>query len=535
MSQLFALDEEPRDDEWILKLADRLDPQPSRYVDAPIAWVQDTLGEHLTQDQQSICESVRTSRYTAVQSCHDVGKSYTVSRLASWWIEAHKPGEAFVVTTAPTAAQVGAILWREIGRAHRKGDLTGYVTGNNEWKLSHGSRSPAELVAMGRKPADYDPSAFQGIHARFVLVIIDEACGVPRGIFDAVDSLATNEHSRVVAIGNPDDPASYFAEVCKPGSGWNVIRIDALTSPNFTPEEVVRHPRLAEYMAQEGIDPTEEEIPDSLRDLLVSATWVEERIKRWGPKSPLFQSKVRGRFPQVTLDTLINPHWVTLAQSREATVTGTEPSTLGVDVARYGRDKTIIMERRGSRCRVVTEIPSGPVTEVAGKVIEHAHSLSPARRPPALVDDDGVGGGVVDILEEEGYPCFPIVGGAKAEGQPLPTGKPRFVNLRSQLWWNMREAFAGKSGTGEDAWLDIDELDDELAAQLTNVKYEINRHGQIVVESKEKMERRGLHSPDRADALAYALAPISVLDQGRREERADRRRMVTGDLLERDW
>ena len=77
-----------------------------------------------------------------------------------------------------------------------------------------------ELVAYGRKPADYDQSAFQGIHPMNPLDLGDEACGVPKSIFDAVDALATNVNARVAAIGNPDDPSSHFAQMCKPGSGW---------------------------------------------------------------------------------------------------------------------------------------------------------------------------------------------------------------------------------------------------------------------------------------------------------------------------
>jgi hypothetical protein len=136
----------------------------------------------------------------------------TMSRLALWWIDVHPPVEAFVVTTAPTTPQVEAILWRYMGNAHKKGGLPGRITHDAKWYIGN------ELVAYGRKPAAYDPAAFQGIHARYVLVIIDEAGGVPKSIFDAVDALATNIEARVVAVGNPDDPPSHFAIICKPGS-----------------------------------------------------------------------------------------------------------------------------------------------------------------------------------------------------------------------------------------------------------------------------------------------------------------------------
>lgn len=492
--------------DWVNRLADRLDPPESPYKGRPVAWVREKMEEHVTWDQARIMESVAENRYTAVQSCHDVGKSYTASRIVSWWLDIHPVGEAFAVTTAPTAAQVGAILWREIGRAHRKGNLAGYVTGSNEWKIGH-SNSTSELVAYGRKPADYDATGFQGIHSRYVLVVIDEACGIPRLLYDAVDALATNEHARVLAIGNPDDPSSHFRTICKPGSGWNVLHIDALTSPRFNIDEVSQHPELMRYMIQEGIRPTEEKIPEYLKDLLVSPTWVAERIKRWGTNSPIFQSKVRGIFPNVSTDTLIHPHWITQAASRELTPKITVPK-MGADVARYGTDHSILVLRQGGHCRVIEDIPSGPVTEFAGIIIQRGseHAAKGATQPIVCVDDVGVGGGVTDILREQDYPVVPIVGGATSSLK-LPNGKPRFVNKRSELWWNMREAFAGPSGTGADGWLDIDPNDADLLAQLSTVKYKINSSGQIAVESKDEMAGRGLSSPDRADALAYALAP----------------------------
>jgi hypothetical protein len=115
--------------------------------------------------------------------------------------------------------------------------------------------------------------------------------------------------------------------------------------------------------------------------------------------------------------------------------------------------------------------------------------------------------------------------------QKLPNGEPRFYNKRAELYWNLREALSGRSGTGEDGWLDIDPEDSDLAGQLAAVKYRINRHGQIVVESKDEMAARGVTSPDRADALCYALAP----DPAKNEMRVQEDRMVTRDLLSKQW
>jgi hypothetical protein len=123
------------------------------------------------------------------------------------------------------------------------------------------------------------------IHALNPLILVDEACGVPKSIFDAVDALATNSNARVLAIGNPDDPSSHFAQICKPGSGWHVITVAAFDTPASTGEEV----------------------PDELSPLLVSPEWVEERKLRWGVTSPIYQSKVLGEFPDQAWTAITGP------------------------------------------------------------------------------------------------------------------------------------------------------------------------------------------------------------------------------------
>jgi hypothetical protein len=105
-----------------------------------------------------MAQSVVDNRYSAFKASHDVSKSHTMSRLALWWIDVHPPGEAFVVTTAPTTPQVEAILWRYMGNAHKKVGLPGRITLDAKWYIGN------ELVAYGRKPADYDPAAFQQHH-----------------------------------------------------------------------------------------------------------------------------------------------------------------------------------------------------------------------------------------------------------------------------------------------------------------------------------------------------------------------------------
>ena len=281
--------------------ADRLDFDRKQLEIArdPVVWIREVLGETPWSKQREIAMSVRDNRRTAVQSCHDVGKSFIASRIVSWWIAAHPPGEAFVVTSAPTFQQVRAILWREIGKAHAKGNLIGSTT-ETEWKIGK------ELVGFGRKPSDYSPTAFQGIHARYVLVVLDEACGIPESLWDAADTLITNDSSRILAIGNPDDPTSEFAKICQPNTDWHKICISAFDSPNFTGEE----------------------IPEAVREVLVSPTWVEEKRKKWGENHPFWQSKVLGLFPQQSATALFSLQHLLEASQFETVTSGFLASTL---------------------------------------------------------------------------------------------------------------------------------------------------------------------------------------------------------------
>lgn len=463
---------------------DRFKPKPpSPYLTDPVGWCQNRLGEFLWSKQREIAESVRDNRRTAVKSCHNAGKSWIASRVAAWWLDTHPPGEAIVVSTAPTYKQVHAILWEEIRAAARKatsrGDpLPGRVLQSDEWKLDDGT-----LIGFGRKPADTDEHGFQGIHRRWVLVILDEACGVPTQLYTAVEAITTNADCRILAIGNPDDPGSEFHEVCKAGSGWHVIRISGLETPNMTAERVAGQMGLTDLFDTLDVSPCNESVPEGLRPLMLDPEWVADKVRRWGVTSPRFMSKVLGEFPEIGDDVLIPPAWITAAQER---VSAPGPwAILGVDVARYGSDRTVLCLRQGPIARIVGDHSMQATTDTTGKVVraKHDHDVNEIR-----VDGVGVGGGVVDQLLELGHDVIDMQAGGGA------VDSEHYLNARAEWYWGLRERF-------EAGDMDIDPDDDDLAAQLGAIKYKITSRGQIQIESKDEMRKRGLPSPDKADAL----------------------------------
>ena len=423
--------------------------------------------------QREIMDSVRDNRYTAVPSCHGSGKSAVAGRIGSWWLASHPPGEAFLVTTAPTFNQVKAILWREINKVHRIGSLPGWCN-EVEWKIE-----PNELIGFGR--AAKDMTSFQGIHARRVLVIGDEASGISREISEGMETLMTNEDCRMLKIGNPDDPTSAFAENCKPGSGYNVIRISAFDTPNFTGEET----------------------PDWMKHFLVSPIWVEERRKKWGEDSPMYRSKVLGLFPDMAEDSLLSLSSITSAQQNSYAPKEDDLNELGVDVARYGLDASVIYHRHGYKLRRFARMNKRDTMTVAGEVVR---ALKETGATAVKIDDTGLGGGVTDRLRElrsEGrIPAYVEIVAVNVGESCRDMGQiERFKNLRMQVNWMMRDIF--NSGL-----LDIDENDDDLASQAVQVRYKVHSDGIMWMEKKDDMKKRtkGL-SPDDWDAAVLAFTP----------------------------
>lgn len=443
--------------------------QARRHITDPVAWTTQRLGEFIWSKQRQTVEAVRDHRRVAVQSCHGVGKSHIVSRVAGWWLDVHPPGTAFVVTSAPTYAQVRAILWRYIRRMHKQAGLPGRVN-QTEWHID------GEIVAFGRKPADHDEAAFQGIHALKVLVILDEAGGIPEQLWVAADALTTNAGCRIVAIGNPDNPASHFRKVCTPGSGWHVIKISAFDSPNFTDEPV----------------------PPDVAEVLIGPEWVEEKRLEWGEDNPLYRSKVLGEFSTDAPNQVVRQSDISACRlDLETPYTPGEllPVHLGVDVA-GGGDETVIRERRGPvagrEWRDRTDRPETIAPMVLTAIRETGATV-------VKVDSIGVGFGVIGELRNmaaRGLHTARIVAVNVGEASSEPN---RFFNLRSEIWWMARELSERRG------W-DLASMDnaDTTVAQLLTPLWNPDTSGRIKVEPKDDTIERLGRSPDNADALLLA-------------------------------
>jgi len=453
--------------------ADLVDPPQLRWRHDPVAWARERGGMEIWSKQAEIMESVRDHPNTAVKSCHSAGKSYVSAALTCWWLDVHPPGLARVITTAPTSKQVDAVLWNEIGRMHRRLGLRGQCN-LRDWYIGR------ELVALGRKPPEHEEAAFQGIHAKYLLVIYDEAYGIPKNLWDEGSSLASNEYARQLAIGNPDGPGE-FEEVCRPGSEWNIIHISYRNTPAFTGEVVSR----------------------SLLENLVSRRWVDERRGKWGAESALFQSKCEGNFP-VGGDpfAVIRHDWASHCRTLE--FPEDEPREGGIDVG-GGGDRTVLRARYGWRAGDEFEFIDKDPMRTIGRLVEKINEFGLTR---VKIDSTGLGWGIAGRIRELSARHNPTGRETTHSAEVIPVqfasrpsaGKEkRLANKRAELWWDV-----GRENSRLARW-DLSNVDSDVIHELTTARYRIlDSAGKIQIEKKDDQIKRLGFSPDRAEALLLA-------------------------------
>jgi len=410
--------------------------------------------------QADILRALRDGKRVAVRSGHGVGKTWIAARAALWFLYSH-PG-AVVLTTAPTHRQVRSILWAEIRKQARNAayKLGGRIT-------ETGIRLDDDWFALGL--ATDEPERFQGYHAERLLLVFDEAPGVSPEIYEAARGLLTSRHARILLIGNPTEPSGPFYNAFRT-PGWKTLHIPCTACPNVRLGRVT-HPSL------------------------VTAEWVEAQRAEWGENSPAFRARVLGEFPSEHGARLIPLAWIHAAQARDgATCSGSE-HRLGVDVARYGSDRTALAVANDCgvlavRCR------SGLSTmETAGWAIASAREFDVA--PEAIaIDDAGVGGGVTDRLREQGWSVRAINGANRPDN-------PAFANTRAEIYWRLRTVLSPENDIGFGL-----PREPELARQLSALTYGFDSRGRIRLEAKDQAKAALGVSPDMADACALTMALV---------------------------
>ncbi len=435
-----------------------------RWAKDPVGFTSGTLGASPWSKQTEILEAIRDHARVAVRSCNGSGKTYIAAHVVLWWLMCHP--DAIVITTAPTAHQVRNILWREIRRAHHaNADVVGGKLLRTSLELED------KHYAQGLSTDT--PERFQGFHEGHILFVVDEASGVREGIFEAIEGSMTSAGAKVLLLGNPTSLKGTFYEAFHKRRGlWKTIHISAFDTPNLVKNDVV--------------------LPS-----LVTPHWVTDAERNWGKDSYLYQVRVMGEFPSESEDTLIPLNLVELAANSDPLLL-VDPVDqiveLGVDVARFGSDRTAICVRRGAQIISLESFGRQDTMNTAGRVASMAREYSPHA---IRVDEIWIGAGVVDRLRELEIKNVIGVNVARKASR-----SEQFVNLRAELYDGLRERFVGKRI--------VIPNDSDLISQLASIKYSFNSSGQMRIEGKDELRSRGERSPDLADAVMLAFAKAAT-------------------------
>jgi hypothetical protein len=448
----------------------------------PALFVKQALRVRPEPWQANALHAVASRDRLAVRSGHGVGKSAWLAWLILWWLLTRFP--ARVAATAPTAHQLADVLWGEIAKWHRR--LPEALRAELALKSDRLelAAAPNESFAAARTARREQPEAFQGFHCEHMLFIADEASGIDDAIFEVGTGAMSTQGAKTVLAGNPTRNSGYFFDAFhRLRSRWWTCRVSS--------EDVVR-----------------------------ARGHIEDVIGTYGPESNAYRVRVLGEFPESMDEAVIPLEWIEAAIAREVEPTISFRPVWGLDVARFGDDRTALARRRGNAMpEPVTWWRGKDTMQTAGLVMDEWRAAPESDRPSEiLVDAIGIGAGVVDRLFELGLPAR----GVNVAEQPA--AGDRFARLRDELWWRAREWFAAR-----DCRIASDSA---LVAELSAPSFAFTSSGRLLIESKDDLKARGLASPDLADAFVLTFAggldrPSAVGRERKRYEDSLRERKGT--------
>lgn len=531
-----------------------------RYRTDPEAWALDKLGIVFHEKQQEIAQAIVNERNVAVAAGHGTGKSFQAALMAAWWIDTHPLGTAYVATTAPSHDQISEIIFREVknvlaisaDRVARKlikpeDGLQGRIGEDNTWKIERAGR--LVTVMKGRKPPDNKAGdAFQGLHARYVLAIGDEATGLTEEMIDGLANITSNDNSRRLLISNPTNPYSYLGRIfLKPTGAWKLIHVSVFDLPTFHGRGgQACGPETCPKWAQHKNMPLGLKYPKEMLEAISGPLYVADKKREYGEGSARYKARVQGQFAFEAGSNLFGERELSTAVDTIVEPSYDSTPILGVDVARFGEDKSVVyradpgvvMRRAWSDdAEDGSELPREPALDDNGNEIRgirlrfveswsHAPlvnkmrpdgtvEMGTAERVDAIarsigckevrVDASGLGGGVADRLWDlsrggRDYAVIEVLGGAAS-----PDRRQWYNQRAFQMDGTLRLGmFQGR--------IDIDARDEELLDQLSGVQYEFAdaaSGGGLKIESKESIKKRGEKSPDFVDAAWYAAADFT--------------------------
>lgn len=431
----------------------------------PDTWQADVMRD-IGAGTVSATEALRV----AVASGHGIGKSALVAWIILWAMSTrpHLNG----VVTANTGTQLETKTWRELAVWHKRAINAHWFswTATRFAQVDHPETWFVAAIPWAKERSE----AFAGQHAEHVLVIYDEASAVDDAIWQVSEGAMTTPGAIWCAFGNPTRNTGRFRECFgRFKHRWTTRQIDSRTA------RMANRAQLDQWVADYGED------------------------------SDFVRVRVRGVFPRAGSAQFIDADMIESARVRPATAAASHPVVMGVDVARFGDDQTVVWFRQGRDAR---SIPARKwrgidTMQTAGHVAHLASQVGPAA---IFVDGNGVGGGVVDRLRQLGYRVIEVQAGGRA------TNADDYYNKAAETWGLMREWLRDGGAIPDDV---------DLIADLGGREFGFDATNRVQLERKEEMKKRGLASPDCADALALTfaepVAPVALRQSAQRVAESD--------------
>lgn len=434
-----------------------------RYRKNPVLFVREVLNTAPDPWQIEFLNHIAANnRRISVRSGHGVGKSTAAAWAMLWYLFLRFPVK--IVVTAPTSSQLYDALFAEVKRWVKvlpqalqdqlevKQDRIELKDANNEGFIS------------ARTSRAEQPEALQGVHSDNVMLVADEASGIPEQVFEAAAGSMSGHSAVTLLLGNPVRSSGFFFDTHnRLSQDWVTMRVSCEDSPR------------------------------------VSAAYIDEMKARYGEESNAYRIRVLGEFPRSDDDTVIPMELLEMAMARDVAPSAHAPIVWGLDVARFGSDRSALCKRQGNAVlEPIKTWKNLDLMQLTGAVVAEYEVLMPSQRPrEILVDSIGLGAGVVDRLRELNLPARGI---NVAESPAMGT---TYRNLKAELWHKAKAWLEAR-----DCWMPKDEL---LVAELATVRYSFTSSGKIQIEGKDEIRKRGLTSPDRADAFCLTFAGDAVI------------------------
>lgn len=433
----------------------------------PLPWQREVLQQY----------DLRTRRIS-IRSGHGVGKTWLLA-----WIMLHHQLCRFpqkTVVTAPTADQLWDALWAEyrswVSRLpFALREMLDLKSDRCELKLA-----PSESFVSARTSRPEAPDAMQGVHSGdkdgegFVLLIGDEAAGIPDAVFEAAGGSMSGHHCSMILTGNPTHVGGYFYDThTKLQDRWWTRRVPRSECPYADPE------------------------------------YDQEIAARYGVHSNVYRVRVLGEFPTSDEDTVIPRELVEQSIGREIQAAKTTPVIWGLDCARFGDDRSALCKRQGNVVleRIKTWRKKDTMT-LAAEVAQEFRVTPQWLKPRQInVDVIGIGSGVHDRLRQLGLPSR----GINVAESPALLRADTYLNLRTELWFKCREWFERREAKLPESYRHRMEGED-LVTELASPSYEFQkRSGRLMVEGKDDVKKRlSGASPDLAEALILTFASDAI-------------------------